>query len=174
METTITTDSLRELNACADQVELFGKLYPEGLELPEPGTDRDVILNKVAKYGFDVHWWLQAAHETGTLRLWHNDGIRAVDLHYIDGLLNDVGDVPAVRRWGSNVGLITERHCVQNQIIVERDKDGNVGLIAERRCTQGRPNDADCGPAVRRWENGVVTTEECYVNGQQSRWDVMD
>jgi len=105
----ITVESLERLHACASQIALFSRLYPDGVELPKRNPARQAVLDAAARGGLDVSWWLRAARETGVLRLWRN-GVLVAEEHYLNGRLNDAGDTPALREWDNDGVLIAQRH----------------------------------------------------------------
>ena len=51
----VTTESLQGVGACSDQVELFSRLWPNGV------TVTKAALLKAQREGLDIEWWAHHA-----------------------------------------------------------------------------------------------------------------
>jgi len=72
----ITTETLKSMGAYDEQVWLFQRLYPDGLELPDSGQERKAVLDVAARAGLDVAWWLWQERLGGIVRRWTNGNLR--------------------------------------------------------------------------------------------------
>jgi len=144
----ITTETLEEMGACAEQVMLFGRLYPNGVNLPDSDPERQAVLDAAVLGELDVVWWLKRTGTSGAVRKWDKAGGLVEERHYRGGLLNDPDDgTPAVRQW---------------------DKGGYP--VEERHYWRGLLNDPDDGsPALRDWDNGVLYRELHYKDGKERK-----
>ena len=167
----ITTDSLRKLNACNGQVELFGKLYPEGLELPKRNPARQDVLDAAERGGLNVGWWLRRRHLNGIVRRWKNESL-IYEYHYRRGRLQDTADgTAAERRWNGAGVLIKETHYQDGKlqdtadgIASVRRWNGAKALIKEAHYQDNYLQDAADGTAAeRKWTDaGTLFYERHY------------
>ena len=166
----ITTDDLIALHACDEQVALFSRIYPDGVELLDYDPERQRVLDEAARNGFYVGWFLSSTKGTGYSRKWLNDTLTA-ECHYTVGQLNDAEDVPGVRVWRDGA-LISEQHYNSGwlndvgNIPAWRDWRDGV-LTAEYHYKDKWLNDAGGIPAVQVWRKGVLVLKHHYIHGQR-------
>jgi len=111
----ITIKSLKLLHAYEPQVALFEQLYPDGVELPDSGQERQTVLDNAARDGLNVQWWLQRTNGTGTGRQWYN-GQLIRESHHHDGHYQDPADgTAALRSWYHDGQLADESHYPDGQ-----------------------------------------------------------
>ena len=83
----ITKEMLEAKNACEDQIELFERTFPNGVEVNDESVARAVSV------GLDVVWAVRALKLT--MKMEWADGNRE---WYVDGRLHRDGGLPALER----------------------------------------------------------------------------
>jgi antitoxin component YwqK of YwqJK toxin-antitoxin module len=80
---------LKQLKACPEQIELFSKLYPDGVSY-ETQDKLQQLVDEISKQGLNVKWFIKKMKLSCVCRRYYENGQLCWEGNYVNGKRNGV------------------------------------------------------------------------------------